>query len=94
VGFYDGQKWRWGRFSPRTSVSPANLHSICSPQSSSLSPEAATIKKKKNYATACPPKPDWLILNSVEYSDFENKSEIILYISKHFIFTVILRGRS
>jgi hypothetical protein len=20
-------KWRWGRFSPRTSVSPANLHS-------------------------------------------------------------------
>jgi hypothetical protein len=23
-----GQKWRWGRFSPRTSVSPANLHSI------------------------------------------------------------------
>jgi hypothetical protein len=30
VGFGDGQKWRWGRFSPsRTSVSPANLHSIC-----------------------------------------------------------------
>jgi hypothetical protein len=29
VGFCDGQKWRWGRFSPRTSVSPANLHSIC-----------------------------------------------------------------
>jgi hypothetical protein len=29
VGFYDGQKWRWGRFPPRTSVSPANLHSIC-----------------------------------------------------------------
>jgi hypothetical protein len=29
VGFRDGQKWRWGRFSPRTSVSPANLHSIC-----------------------------------------------------------------
>jgi hypothetical protein len=28
VGFFDGQKWRWGRFSPRTSVSPANLHSI------------------------------------------------------------------
>jgi hypothetical protein len=28
--FCDGQKWRWGRFSsPRTSVSPANLHSIC-----------------------------------------------------------------
>jgi hypothetical protein len=24
-----GQKWSWGRFSPRTSVSPANLHSIC-----------------------------------------------------------------
>jgi hypothetical protein len=22
-------KWRWGRFSPRTSVSTANLHSIC-----------------------------------------------------------------
>jgi hypothetical protein len=29
VGFYDGQKWRWGRFSPRTSVFPANLRSIC-----------------------------------------------------------------
>jgi hypothetical protein len=29
VGFCDGQKWRWDRFSPRTSVSPANLHSIC-----------------------------------------------------------------
>jgi hypothetical protein len=29
VGFCDGQKWRRGRFSPRTSVSPANLHSIC-----------------------------------------------------------------
>jgi hypothetical protein len=29
VGFCDGQKWCWGRFSPRTSVSPANLHSIC-----------------------------------------------------------------
>jgi hypothetical protein len=29
VGFCDGQKWRWGRFSPRTWVSPANLHSIC-----------------------------------------------------------------
>jgi hypothetical protein len=29
VGFCDGQKWRWGRFSPRTSVSPINLHSIC-----------------------------------------------------------------
>jgi hypothetical protein len=28
VGFCDGQKWRWGRFSPRTSFSPANLHSI------------------------------------------------------------------
>jgi hypothetical protein len=28
VGFCDGQKWRWGRFSPRTSVSPANLHCI------------------------------------------------------------------
>jgi hypothetical protein len=27
VGFCDGQKWRWGRFSPRTSVSQANLHS-------------------------------------------------------------------
>jgi hypothetical protein len=26
VGFCDGQKWRWGRFSPRTSVSPANLY--------------------------------------------------------------------
>jgi hypothetical protein len=29
VGFCDGQKWRWGRFSPRTWVSPASLHSIC-----------------------------------------------------------------
>jgi hypothetical protein len=29
VGFCDGQKWCWGRFSTRTSVSPANLHSIC-----------------------------------------------------------------
>jgi hypothetical protein len=28
-GFCDGQKWRWGTFSQRTSVSPANLHSIC-----------------------------------------------------------------
>jgi hypothetical protein len=28
-GFCDGQKWRWGRFSPRTLVSPANLYSIC-----------------------------------------------------------------
>jgi hypothetical protein len=29
VGFCDGQKWRWSRFSPRTSVSRANLHSTC-----------------------------------------------------------------
>jgi hypothetical protein len=29
VGFCDGQKWRWDRFSARTSVSPANLHPIC-----------------------------------------------------------------
>jgi hypothetical protein len=29
VGFCDGQKWRWDRFSPRTSVSLASLHSIC-----------------------------------------------------------------
>jgi hypothetical protein len=29
VGFCDGQKWRWGRFFPRTSVSLASLHSIC-----------------------------------------------------------------
>jgi hypothetical protein len=29
MGFCDRQKWRWGRFSQRTSVSPANLHSIC-----------------------------------------------------------------
>jgi hypothetical protein len=29
VGFCDGQKWRCGRFSLRTSVSPANLHSMC-----------------------------------------------------------------
>jgi hypothetical protein len=28
VGFCDEQKWRRGRFSPRTSVSPANLYSI------------------------------------------------------------------
>jgi hypothetical protein len=28
-GICDGQKWHWGRFSPRTSVSPANLHFIC-----------------------------------------------------------------
>jgi hypothetical protein len=27
--FCDGQRWRWGRFSPGTSVSPANVHSIC-----------------------------------------------------------------
>jgi hypothetical protein len=30
-------------FLRETSVSPANLHFICSPQSSSLSPEAGTI---------------------------------------------------
>jgi hypothetical protein len=29
VGFCDGQTWRWGSFSPRTSVSPTTLHSIC-----------------------------------------------------------------
>jgi hypothetical protein len=29
VGFCGGQKWRWGGFSPRTSVFPTNLHSIC-----------------------------------------------------------------
>jgi hypothetical protein len=29
VGFCDGQKCRWGMFSPRTSVSPSNIHSIC-----------------------------------------------------------------
>jgi hypothetical protein len=29
VGFCDGEKWRSGRFSPRNSISPANLHSIC-----------------------------------------------------------------
>jgi hypothetical protein len=29
VEFCDGQKWRWGRFSPRTSVFPANPHSTC-----------------------------------------------------------------
>jgi hypothetical protein len=29
VRFCNGQKWRWGTFSPRTSVSPVNLHSIC-----------------------------------------------------------------
>jgi hypothetical protein len=29
VGFCGGQKWRWGRSPPTTSISPANLHSIC-----------------------------------------------------------------
>jgi hypothetical protein len=29
VGFCGGQKWRWGRPIPRTSISPATLHSIC-----------------------------------------------------------------
>jgi hypothetical protein len=29
VGFCDGQKWLWGKFSSRTSVFSANLHSIC-----------------------------------------------------------------
>jgi hypothetical protein len=28
VRFCDGLKWRWGRFSPRISVSPANIQSI------------------------------------------------------------------
>jgi hypothetical protein len=27
--FVMDKKWGWDRFSPRTSVSPANLHSIC-----------------------------------------------------------------
>jgi hypothetical protein len=27
--FVMDKKWPWGRFSPLTSVSPANLHSIC-----------------------------------------------------------------
>jgi hypothetical protein len=27
VGFCDGHKWRWGRFYPRASSSPANVHS-------------------------------------------------------------------
>jgi hypothetical protein len=45
VGFCDGQKWHWGRFSPGTSVPPANLHSICfsTIRLSSVSPEAGTI---------------------------------------------------
>jgi hypothetical protein len=42
VGFCDGQKWRWGRFSPRTSVSPPNLHSICFSTIIFISPEAGT----------------------------------------------------
>jgi hypothetical protein len=29
VGFFNGQKWRRGNLSPRTSVSLANLHCIC-----------------------------------------------------------------
>jgi hypothetical protein len=29
VGFCNGQKWPWGRFSLRTSVFPTKLHSIC-----------------------------------------------------------------
>jgi hypothetical protein len=27
--FVMDKKWRWGWFSPRTLVSPANLHSLC-----------------------------------------------------------------
>jgi hypothetical protein len=40
VGFCDGQKWRWGRISPRTS---SIYIPSASPQSSPLSPEAGTI---------------------------------------------------
>jgi hypothetical protein len=29
MGFCDGERWRWCRFSPRTAVSPAKLYSIC-----------------------------------------------------------------
>jgi hypothetical protein len=44
VGFCDGHKWRWGRFSPRTSRFPLPMYiPSASPQSSSLSPEAGTI---------------------------------------------------
>jgi hypothetical protein len=44
VGFCDGQKWRWGRFSPRELRFPLPIYIISSsPQSSSLSPEAGTI---------------------------------------------------
>jgi hypothetical protein len=38
------KKWRWGRFSPRTSVSPTNLHLPNSP--SSQSPGARAIGQK------------------------------------------------
>jgi hypothetical protein len=62
VGFCDGKKRRWGRFSPRTSVSPANLHSICfstiiftmtrgwhnTPGVAAV-PIASQTKKKKNF---------------------------------------------
>jgi hypothetical protein len=43
VGFCDGQKWCWGRFSPITSVPLPICIPSTSPQSSSLSPEAGTI---------------------------------------------------
>jgi hypothetical protein len=40
-------KWRWGRFSPRTSVSPANLHSTnCSKNHPHLSSGVCTIGQK------------------------------------------------
>jgi hypothetical protein len=43
VEFCDGQKWHRGRFSSRTSVSPANLHSICFSIVMFITPEAGTI---------------------------------------------------
>jgi hypothetical protein len=63
--FVMGQKWRWARFSPITSVSPANLHSICfftiiftitrgwhNIPGMAAVPIASQTKIKKNYITA------------------------------------------
>jgi hypothetical protein len=43
VGFCDEQKWRWGRFCPRTSFPLPICIPSASLESSSLSPEAGTI---------------------------------------------------
>jgi hypothetical protein len=68
VGFCDGQKWGWGRFSPSTSVYPANLHStnfstitltyhpgLVQQASSGCSTQSpiAQIKKNKKKNTLC-----------------------------------------